>query len=237
MRNFQFSIFNFQEIEGGFTPYINFGCPDALSGRKRSCRSCITGFTLIEVVVAFGIILAALVGPVSLIMRGLIDITFAKNKLIALNLAQEGIELVRLARENNVLCDVLDGGAVESIPWDENPGGSPNKLYDNPQPRRADSLNLLEIGCGPDMQSPRFQQAAGNAQLRFYTGGSFLGFYGHPGAGGSSINTPFSREITIETMGVGGDPDDAMRVTSTVTWTERGLNRSVELRDVLYNWR
>src|SRR3989338_5039732 len=47
------------------------------------------GFALLEKLVAFAVIFAALIGPVSLNSRGLIDGTFAKNKLIALNLAQE----------------------------------------------------------------------------------------------------------------------------------------------------
>lgn len=67
-----------------------------------------SGFTLIETVVALAVITGAIVGPYTLATRGLLDSQTSRNKLIALNLAQEGIELVRKIRDDNVLR--LDGG-------------------------------------------------------------------------------------------------------------------------------
>ena|SRR3989344_1583448 len=106
MRNFQFSKINFQKRSAGFTPLEVLGrkiskifrphrdvswhiikspCQEIASSKNRRL---LTGFTLIEVVVAFAIIMAALIGPVALITRGLTDVTFARNRLVALNLAQ-----------------------------------------------------------------------------------------------------------------------------------------------------
>lgn len=204
--------------------------------QTRDDRTVLTrGFTLLETIVAFAVIFAALVGPVSLVTRGIIDVTFAKNKLVALNLAQEGIELVRLARDNNVLCDYLNGATVRE--FGQNPDSSPLYLYDNPQPRKADALNIRSFSCGAaTLDSPDFTGGAGSAVIRFYTGGSYADFYGHAGAGGSSVETPFSRKITIEEID-GGFGVYAMKVTSKVEWTERGRAREVTLIDGLYDWR
>ena len=197
--------------------------------QTRDDRTVLTrGFTLLETIVAFAVIFAALIGPVSLITRGLIDVTFAKNKLIALNLAQEGIEFVRLVRDNNVLCDYLDGGAVGSIPWNRDSSGS-GTISDNPQPRRADIYTLDALPCGT-INSSRLSGGA-SAPLRV----DVDGFYQYGGVGG--FTTPFRREITITMVDVGGGVMDRMDVISEVTWDERGRTRTVTMKDALYNWR
>ena len=61
------------------------------------------GFTLIETIIALAVITSAVVGPFGLATRGILNSSFAKNKIIAANLSQEGIELVRKIRENNIL--------------------------------------------------------------------------------------------------------------------------------------
>lgn len=61
------------------------------------------GFTLIETIIALAVITSAVVGPFSLATKGILNASFAKNKIIAANLSQEGVELVRKIRENNIL--------------------------------------------------------------------------------------------------------------------------------------
>ena len=56
MRNFQFLIFNFQNRKAGFTRYINFGCRPWRHDHTDG-RSCITGFTLLEIVVSIAILI------------------------------------------------------------------------------------------------------------------------------------------------------------------------------------
>lgn len=61
------------------------------------------GFTLLETIVALTVITAAMAGPISLATRGILSAKFAKNRLVAANLAQEGLELVRKLRDDNIL--------------------------------------------------------------------------------------------------------------------------------------
>lgn len=61
------------------------------------------GFTLVESMIAVGIIVTSLVSILVLINRSLGFSSLAFNKLVAGNLAQEGIEIVRNIRDTNWL--------------------------------------------------------------------------------------------------------------------------------------
>src|SRR3989338_4478804 len=61
------------------------------------------GFTLLETIVAVSILVTAIVGPFSLASQSINAQGRAKNNLIAANLAQEGLELFRNYRANNIL--------------------------------------------------------------------------------------------------------------------------------------
>ena len=61
------------------------------------------GFSLLETIVAIAILVTAVVGPLTLASSGLKASSSAKNNLIAANLAQEAIELIRNIRANNLL--------------------------------------------------------------------------------------------------------------------------------------
>lgn len=64
-----------------------------------------SGFTLIETLVATGIIVVGLVSALTLINTSLFYVSNINDRLIAANLSAEGIELVRNIRDNNWLQD------------------------------------------------------------------------------------------------------------------------------------
>ena len=76
MKNFQFSIFNFQK-----------------SG----------GFTLVETIVAIGVISVGFVGSLVLLSKSASQASTLKDRLIVAHLAEEGIEVVRNLRDTNWL--------------------------------------------------------------------------------------------------------------------------------------
>lgn len=61
------------------------------------------GFTLFETIVAVGLILVGLVAALALITSSLFYASNIQDRLIAANLAAEGIEIVRNIRDNNWL--------------------------------------------------------------------------------------------------------------------------------------
>lgn len=74
------------------------------------------GFTLVETLIAIAILLVAVVGPISLIGDALHKLYYAKDQMVAINLAQEGIEVVRARRDSNML--KINNG-VPSVNWDD----------------------------------------------------------------------------------------------------------------------
>jgi len=61
------------------------------------------GFSLMEVIIAIAIITTALISIMVLITFSISSIRVAKSKIIATNLAQEGLEIVRNIRDSNWL--------------------------------------------------------------------------------------------------------------------------------------
>lgn len=192
-----------------------------------------SGFTLLETVVALAVILAAVVGPVSLITRGLFTFSFSKNKVIASNLAQEGLEAVRLIRENNVACDIVNGNP--NWQWNRDPdGGMLTRVRAG-----VDLQSFTTITCGSAVIStPRLSVSCSGPLL--YESDPLLenfGTYGYR----SGTATLFSRCVDISSPP--DVPDNSipasaqMDVISTVRWNERGTERSVTLRERLYDWR
>src|SRR3989344_5123137 len=60
------------------------------------------GFSLLETTVAVAILVAAVIGPLTLASSSIKASSQAKNNLVAAGLAQEGVELMRNFRANNV---------------------------------------------------------------------------------------------------------------------------------------
>ena len=73
------------------------------------------GFSLIEVVVSATIFIVAMLGVTALISLNIVNAALLRNRLIAANLAQEGIEIVRNIRDNNFLAP-----EDPPVPWDQN---------------------------------------------------------------------------------------------------------------------
>ena len=61
------------------------------------------GFSLIEVIVSIAVITTALVTAMALISFSVSSIGLSKSKIIATNLAQEGLEIIRNIRDSNWL--------------------------------------------------------------------------------------------------------------------------------------
>ncbi len=60
-------------------------------------------FTLVETLVAISIFTMSILGMISILASGVSDISYAKQKIVASYLAQEGIECVRNIRDNYIL--------------------------------------------------------------------------------------------------------------------------------------
>ena len=61
------------------------------------------GFTLVETLIAISIFSVSVVAMMSILGTGIYDTNYAKKKMAASYLAQEGIEYIRNVRDNDVL--------------------------------------------------------------------------------------------------------------------------------------
>src|SRR3989344_4863849 len=59
------------------------------------------GFSLLETTIAIAILVAAIIGPMALSSQSIRSASVEKNTIMASNLAQEGLELVKNIRFNN----------------------------------------------------------------------------------------------------------------------------------------
>lgn len=204
------------------------------------------GFTLLETVVAVAVLLAAVVGPVALITHALRNVQEAKNKLIAANLAQEGVELVRVIRENNILC-LAQGAKIgpNHWPWDMgyNGGGT---LYGGGSNRTIDATDFHTVSCiaSVTVQNPRM--GSSNTSCLGGAGASpalkidSSGRYGYVSGTDTVFHrcTNITRSGTSESTPFGMIPaDDTLDVSITVMWYERNVLKTVGAQERLYNWK
>lgn len=71
--------------------------------RQKTKKNYQRGFTLVESMIAVGLIVTGVMGVLTLISRSLGFSGLAFNRLVAANLAQEGVEVVRNIRDTNWL--------------------------------------------------------------------------------------------------------------------------------------
>lgn len=190
-----------------------------------------SGFTLIETIVALTLIVGALAGPFTLATRGLFSSKFSRTKLVALNFAEEGIELVKFYRDNNVLSGTLN--------WDAGLGSGVGTV----------TYWIGDIYCDPgNFCTPATGKARNWQQCPVHPCTSLLtfdsdGLYSYSGSAAS--RTVYTRTITIDRNFTEQDSPplpsvnaaDRMRVVSTVTWTDSNIPRKAEVEDILYNWK
>lgn len=70
------------------------------------------GMTLVETLIAVTILSVAIVAPMTLTMQSLSSAYYARDQVIAFNLAQEAIESVRAKRDGNILTLALNSSAT-----------------------------------------------------------------------------------------------------------------------------
>jgi len=188
------------------------------------------GFTVLETLVAISVLLVGIVGPISLITHALFSTSFSRNHIVAYNLAQEGIELMRALRDDMALCPTLGPTNFANL-------GSLAPGY-----FEFDALLSTTIGCGAvSMNVPQpIQKIAStcntplhlNSGMYTYTGGTLTGFSRCVRVCSPPDAVPCSAVSDLDVPGV-----DQIEIISTVSWEERGAIKNISLRDRLYNWK
>ncbi len=69
------------------------------------------GFTMIETLIAIAVLMIGAVGPLTLVQRGVSSATYAREKTIALFLAEDALEYLKNVRDSDIVS--TQGGTVE----------------------------------------------------------------------------------------------------------------------------
>ena len=165
------------------------------------------GFTLVETMVAISLLTVSIIAPMALTTQSLQSAYYARDQIIASNLAQEGIELVRNHRDDNILL------SAEGTPTDILNGIPIN------QPFTVDATKTF---------ATEIQSCGGSACPLLQTDGILYGY-------SIGTTTPFLR--TVLATYVNATNQDEIRLQITVTWqTGSYASRSIVLYEDLYRW-
>jgi type II secretory pathway pseudopilin PulG len=225
------------------------------------------GTTLIELIVAMGIIITGILTVVGLITRSINLGTQTRNDLVAVGIAQEGIEAARAIRDGNAL---LREAGSDAVAWNtdlyNDLSGSIDYTaiatveYDyanNPQ-KLDTGVWLMEFGPNSvteaDARVYQYVDSHADYPNLFF---QELGLTPNPVF---ETATQYSRLVTLEPICISGNTltqelepipvnlsnTDAscdsgqigIRVASTVEWPGRnGMNESLTLTQDIYDWR
>jgi type II secretory pathway pseudopilin PulG len=167
------------------------------------------GFSLMEVMAVLFIVMVGMVGVMSLVLQNIQVKEINTNRIIAHQLAQEGIEIIRKQRDTNWI-DCANIALPASDCWLSNiePGFSYKVDFDDPYPEQVTSIE--------------------EARLYRIVSGEFQDIYVHDI---TSQETPFYRMIEIQGSG------ENINVTVTVDWQERSEMYSYSTETLLFDWK
>ncbi len=200
------------------------------------------GQTIIEAIVAIAIISIALVGFLSQSTYNYVASTDVYNRNIALNLAREGIEVIRGVRDSNWLAGCPDPDKPGCYYWDTG-------LTDGKGKYLTVDYDGSAGGWTIQFTNENFDQCVASEKCLLYINSA--GFYTTNSAG--TEPTKFFRQTELKPIcqtatACGGDgicdfgqscpiKQIGIRVISGVRWQQGQDWRHVELDDDLYNWR
>ncbi|MFA6076918.1 MAG: prepilin-type N-terminal cleavage/methylation domain-containing protein [Candidatus Paceibacterota bacterium] len=197
--------------QGGFTQLVDFG--DAISSRTKSASpKFTTGFTLVEVLVAISIFTVSLIGIMSVLASGIANTNYAKQKMIATYLAQEGIEYIRNMRDTAVLYG-------NGNPWE---GSFKAQLSSCNDPDEDNNP------CGLDEPPFGVTVCTNPSDCRLYLDN------GNYSTTVSVVDSGFIRKIWMVPIGAGNT--DEVKIFSRVEWTQGSGGYNVTFSENLFNW-
>jgi type II secretory pathway pseudopilin PulG len=206
----KFSIFNFQfSKNSGFTHTPKIGVTPKGGG-----------FTLVETLVAISIFSLSLIGLMNALGSGIADTNYAKKKITAAYLAQEGIEYLRNMRDTYVLYSATApaGWTAFNAKLTAASCNGANGCY-------FDDQTLDFTNPNKPITNTAFYSCTGTCPLMSYdptfakynyTSGSSSGF--------------------IRTIKTAQTNANETKITSTVYWGQGSGTYSVSLSESLFNW-
>lgn len=169
--------------------------------------SLLSGFTLIEALVAISILMVAVAAPITIAQKGLSSAVYSKDQMIAAYLAQDAIEYIKNKRDEHAIQNANEWNLPNQF----------EKCIDN-QFCQIDTTKTGDINNAVQSDSGLPLHLDDN---NFYT------------YDGSTL-TKFKRQINIKITKDGSDIEVSALVSVTVTWGPDKNNLTV--KTVMYNF-
>lgn len=183
----------------------------------------LTGFTLIETFVAITVLTIAIVGPFTLVMKGLDVSKSTKGQITAMYLAQDAIEYVRNIRDENILVGnnwLTDLNGTRMTGFDPDDG---SVIYVNDS--TCDCVNRTCVVNTPKWRD--VTKCVGDCPVLKFDSGSKL--YGYD----SGDDSVFVRTVSIDEI----VDDQEVIITVTLEWQEGPRESSFVVSEHLLNWQ
>lgn len=174
-----------------------------------SSKKTARGFSFGEVIISAFVISVGLTAIVALFASNYRESAFDRDRIVAAELAQEGVEIVRNIRDNN-----LASGTI---------------AFNNFLAANKDNCNLDYLDTAFDTTGGAGRNcfgAAKNNELRKFSLDLVNGYYKFDYSPSRSVQTHFGRDIYLERDDKGtplDESDDAFRVVSIVWWGGSGV--------------
>ncbi|MDQ3076058.1 MAG: prepilin-type N-terminal cleavage/methylation domain-containing protein [bacterium] len=181
-------------------------------------------FTLIETLVAISVFTGAILGIMGVLSNNLADINYAKRKVIATYLAQEGVEYFRNMRDTFVLNqDATSSGWNDFLV----------KIADCEKTQGSSGCYFRDEMDYTDNNSPITGPLFGivpclNGVCESLKYNTTVGSYGYTGL----TDSGFTRTINTAIVN-----DHEIQIYSTVSWSHAGRSSSVSFSENLFNWQ
>lgn len=179
-----------------------------------------TGFTLIEVIAAIGIISIGFVGSLVLLSKASSQATAIKDKVVAAHLAAEGVEVIRNLRDSNWL---------EGVPWLNQIVPANKKQFYAVVDYSSQDITVTQNE--EDLTGTNEKKQCLNWDGNFYKHAIALDDY--------ACTTSFRRLITLaeKEEDISGQKVFYLEIKSIVKWKEKGVDRELKVIDHLYDWK
>jgi type II secretory pathway pseudopilin PulG len=206
------------------------------------------GQSIVELIVAMAVITIGLTGAGILVLSNIRLQELSADRVVATNLAREGIELAKAQRDSNWLagCPIFYGGMVVGSSCAAAGGGNDYEAI----PSVGAAGTFFGFDFTPDAIGETDYTKIVRSSAAASRGMYIQGIEGGVPVAGTS--TPFYRFMTfhlicsdgfVKTSGSGGCSNPVhgvivgIRVTSRVEWSKHGLSHQSTIVDDLYDWR
>ena len=182
------------------------------------------GFTLVETLVAVSIFTMSVLTLIIILSQGITSINYAKRKIIAGYLAQEGIEYIKNIRDTNVI-----SASTAPVGWAAFKTQTANcfstdgcYLDDNLLFTGGSSVTVKNLPYNACPAAP-----SSCPQLLYDLGVNSNGRYNYS----SGSPSGFTRKITASLIN-----SDEIKVTSDVSWVQGSGTQHIIFSENLFNW-